>query len=144
MSQMVPGLHENTRPQRKGRDGAWADPGDHAFEPRDVPPRWVGVGIGGLLGSLVLSVIAILWFGDQARPRGSLHAASARARFHPAGPGLETAPPLDREALERAHPAPSGTALDAAMSAVIAQGWDDMSPPPSRAETATRRAESGQ
>ena len=144
MSQMVPGLHENTRPQRKGHDGAWANPGGDAFEPRDAPPRWVGAGIGGVLAFLVLSVIAITWFGEETHPRGSLHPSSARARFHSPAPPLETAPPMDREALERAHPAPSARALDAAMKVVIAQGWGDTSPAPGRGETARKRAESGQ
>ena len=49
MSQMVPGLHENTRPQRKKAGHGWADPGDAAFEPRDAPARWVGVGIAALM-----------------------------------------------------------------------------------------------
>jgi hypothetical protein len=141
---MVPGLHENTRPQRKGRDGAWADPGDDAFEPRDAPPRWVGLGIAGLIATLVLSVAAVLAFAAANRPRASLHADIARARFHAPAPPLEVAPPAGRVALERAHPAPSGPALDAAMRAVVARGWGDAAPPPSRADTALGRAESGQ
>jgi hypothetical protein len=47
-------------------------------------------------------------------------------------------------ALERAHPAPSGPALDAAISAVVARGWEDAAPPPSRADTALERALTGQ
>jgi hypothetical protein len=141
MSGMVPGLHENTRPQRKGRDGAWADPGGDAFEPRDAPPRWVGLGIAGLIVALALSVALVLGFTSASRPRTSLHADGARARFHTPAPGLETDPPAGRLALERAHPAPSGAALEAAMRAVVAQGWGDTDPAPDRAETAMKRAE---
>jgi hypothetical protein len=141
---MVPGLHENTRPQRTGRDGAWADPGDDAFEPRDAPPRWVGLGIAGLIATLVLSVAAVLAFAAAISPRASLHADTARARFHAPAPPLEVDPPTGRVALERAHPAPSGPALDAAMNAVVEQGWGDAAPPPSRADTALKRAEAAE
>jgi hypothetical protein len=140
---MVPGLHENTRPQRNGRDGAWANPGGEAFEPRDAPPRWVGLGIAGLIATLVLSVAVVLAFTTANRPRASLHADSAQARFHAPPPRLETDPPAGRLALERAHPAPGGPALDAAMDAVIARGWGDEAPPPDRAESAMQRAEAG-
>jgi hypothetical protein len=141
---MVPGLHENTRPQRKRRDGAWANPGDHAFEPRDAPPGWVGLGIAGLLAMLVLSVALVLGFAAANRPRAALHAEAARARFQAPGPPLETDPPVGRVALERAHRAPSGPAFDDAANAVVEQGWGDAAPPPSRADTALKRAETGQ
>jgi len=144
MSQMVPGLHENTRPQRKKAGHGWADPGDAAFEPRDAPARWVGVGIAALIGTLVLSVAAVLAFSSMARPRDSLHPGAARARFHTSAPVLEVAPPADRLALERAHPAPGGAALQAAEDAVVARGWVDAAPPPSRADVAMHRAEVGQ
>ena len=68
MSEMVPGLHPHTRPQRKGKDGAWATASGDAFEPRDAPPRWVAAGIIGLLTMLVLSVAAVLWFVSDANP----------------------------------------------------------------------------
>jgi hypothetical protein len=144
VSEMVPGLHENTRPQRKGRDGHWSDPGDRAFEPRDAPPRWVGLGIGGLLAFLLLSIAAVLWFASANKPRVPLLAQTARTLFQAAGPALEAAPPAERATLERAHPAPSGPALDAAVQAVLQQGWGDAAPPPSRADTAQKRAEVGQ
>jgi hypothetical protein len=85
-----------------------------------------------------------VWFADTSRPRVSLQAATARAQFHSAGPALESAPPADRIALERAHPAPDGAALAAAMEAVARQGWGDQAPPPDRAQTAIMRAEAGQ
>jgi hypothetical protein len=143
MSQMVPGLHENTRPQRQKAEHGWADPGDAAFEPRDAPARWVGVGIAGLIGILMLSVAAVLAFGSAVRPRESLHAGTAREHFRTSAPVLEVAPPADRLALEKAHPAPTGAALQAAEDAVVAQGWGDAAPPPSRADVAMHRAEAG-
>ena len=144
MSEMVPGLHPHTRPQRKGKDGAWATASGDAFEPRDAPPRWVAAGLIGLLIMLVLSVAAVLWFVSANKPRVPLFAGEAKARFHSPGPPLETAPPAGREALEKAHPAPDGAALDAAMDAVVRQGWGDAAPPPSRADTGLKRAEAGQ
>jgi len=143
MSQMVPGLHENTRPQRQKAAHGWADPGDAAFEPRDAPARWVGVGIAGLIGTLVMSVAGVLAFASMTRPRDSLHAGTARARFHTAAPALEVGPPADRLALEKAHPAPAGAALQAAGDAVVARGWGDAAPPASRADVAMHRAEAG-
>lgn len=143
MSEMVPGLHENTRPQRKGHDGAWANPGDDAFEPCDAPPKWVGLGIAGLLGVLVLSVGGVLWFAEASKPRVPIEADAARARFHAPAPALEVHPPSDRVALERAHPAPGGPSLDTAIAAVVARGWGEDAPPPGRGETAMQRAEAG-
>jgi len=144
MSEMVPGLHVNTRPQRKKAEHGWADPGDAAFEPRDAPMGWIGVGIASLIGTLVLSVALVLAFSSMSRPRDSLHADSARARFHTPAPVLEVAPPTDRLALEKAHPAPAGPALAAAEDAVIQQGWGEAAPPPSHADVAMHRAEAGQ
>lgn len=144
MSDQVPGLHPHTRPQRKGSDGAWAKASEDAFEPRDAPPRWVAAGIAGLLAILVLSVAAVLWFVSANRPRVPLFAGEAKARFHSPGPPLETAPPAGRQALEQAHPAPGAQTLDAAMNAVVRQGWGNMAPPPDRADTALKRAEAGQ
>lgn len=140
MTGMVPGLHENTRPQRKGRDGAWAVVANDAYEARDAPPKWVAAGLGGTLAALVLSVAGVLWFSSESRPRTALQASAARERFHPAGPALEVDPPSGRRALERAHPAPGGPAFDAAAQAVVQQGWGDEAAPPSRAETALNRA----
>jgi hypothetical protein len=144
MTGMVPGLHENTRPQRKGRDGAWAVAPEDAFEPRDAPPKWVGVGLAGTLVGLLLCVATALGLSSALRPRAALHAETARAQFQSPAPALETAPPQDGLALESAHPAPSGPALEAAMEAVESQGWGNAAPPPSRADTAINRAESGQ
>lgn len=144
MNEMVPGLHENTRPQRKGRDGAWAVAPREAFEERDAPPGWVGLGLAGLLALLALSVFAIVWFAGAERPRAALLADAARARFRAAGPALEVEPWVDRVTLERAHPAPSGAALSTAMNAIVAQGWGESAPPSSRAETAMGKAETGQ
>ena len=141
---MIPGLHPNTRPQRKGEDGAWAVAGPDAFEPRDAPPRWVAAGVAGLLATLLLSVAAVLWFASANRPRVPLLAAAAKARFHTAGPPFEIDPRAAREALAKAHPAPEGAELEAAMDAVMQHGWGDAAPPPSRADTALRRAEAGQ
>ena len=144
MSDQVPGLHPHTRPQRKGEDVAWAKAGGDAFEPRDAPPRWVAAGIAGLLAILVLSVAAVLWFVSANKPRVPLFVGEAKTRFHSPGPPLETAPPAGREALEKAHPAPGAQTLDAAMNAVVRQGWGDIAPPPDRADTALKRAEAGQ
>ena len=141
---VVPGLHPNTRPQRKGKPGGWAVAEPTTFETRDAPPRWVALGLAGTLALLVLSVGGGLWFVAANRPRVPPPAPAAHARFHTAGPPLESTPRGDGEALERAHRAPQGAALDAAMSAVVAHGWADAAPPPSRAETATKRAEAGQ
>jgi hypothetical protein len=135
------GLDPHTRPQRKGSDGQWATPEDEAFEPRDAPPRWVAVGLAGTLATLLLSVAAVVWFVGANKPRVPLPAPAAQARFRTAGPPLETAPRADREALERAHPAPSGPRLQAAMDAVLRQGWGESAPPPPRADTAMARAE---
>ena len=144
MTGMVPGLHPNTRPQRKGEDGAWAVAGDDAFEARDAPSRWVALGLVGLLAALLLSVACALWFVGASKPRVPLLADTAKAGFHTAGPPLESAPQADRKALERAHPAPLGPQLDAAMDTVVRQGWGGDAPPPSRADTALERAEAGQ
>ncbi len=141
---MVPGLHPNTRPQRKGGDGRWAVAPEDAFEPRDAPPGWVAAGIAGILIVLLLSVGAALWFVSANRPRVPLMASQAAARFHTMGPPLETAPRADRLALVEAHPAPRGAELEAAMSRVLRQGWGDGAPPPSRADSALARAEAGQ
>ena len=141
---MVPGLHPNTRPQRKGKDGAWAVAGREEFEARDAPPRWVAVGLAGTFAVLLLSVFGALEFVDANKPRVPLLAGAAHARFHAAGPPLESAPRADREALAKAHPAPDGAPLDAAMNAVVKQGWGDAAPLPSRADTALKRAEAGQ
>jgi hypothetical protein len=138
---MIPGLHPNTRPQRKGKDGAWALAARNEFEARDAPPRWVAAGLAGIMAVLLLSVAGALAFADANRPRASLPAEAARARFHTAGTPLESAPRAGRQALERAHPAPEGRALDAAMDAVLRQGWGQAAPPPSRADTALKRAE---
>ena len=140
---MVPGLHPNTRPQRKGEDGDWAVAERDAFEARDAPPRWIAVGLAGTLALLLLSVAGALWFVAANKPRVPQLAPAAHARFHTAGPPLEPAPRGDREALESAHPAPDGAALDAAMHAVVAQGWGDAASPPARADTAIQRAEAG-
>ncbi len=140
---MVPGLHPNTRPQRKGREGAWALTREDAFEARDAPPGWVGVGIAGIFIVLLLSVGGALWFVSANRPRVPLFADQAEARFHTAGPPLELAPRADRLALARAHPAPRGAVLEAAMESVLRQGWGDAAPRPSRAESALKRAEAG-
>lgn len=141
MTGMVPGLHENTRPQRKGRDGAWAVASRDEFEARDAPPKGVAVGLAGTLATLVLSVAAVLWFADANRPRVALDASAVQARFLPAGPALEADPRAERAALERAHPGPEGPALQSAVDAVLNQGWGDAGPAPSRAETAMNRAE---
>nr|WP_166174801.1 hypothetical protein [Altererythrobacter segetis] len=144
MSGMVPGLHPNTRPQRKGEGGAWKVAADNAFEARDAPPRWVALGLVGTLAVLLLSVAGVLWFVGANKPRVPLLADAAKARFHTAGPPLEAAPQADRAALERVHPAPNGSALDAAMGAVVQQGWGEADAPPSRADTAMKRAEARQ
>lgn len=144
MTGMVPGLHPNTRPQRKGQDGAWAVAADDAFEARDAPARWVALGLVGILAVLLLSVACVLWFVGANKPRVPLPAGAAKARFHTAGPPLEPAPQPARAALERAHAAPDGAALDKAMGALVQQGWGDAEPPPSRADTALKRAEAGQ
>jgi hypothetical protein len=144
MTGMVPGLHPNTRPQRKGEDGAWAVAADDAFEARDVPSPWVALGLAGILAVLLLSVVGALWFVGSSKPRVPSLADTAKARFHTAGPPLESAPKSDRAALERAHPAPDGPQLDAAMRAVVRQGWGDGEPRPSRADTALERAEAVQ
>ena len=141
---MVPGLHPNTRPQRKGEDGDWAIAERDEFEARDAPARRVALGLAGTLALLLLSVAGALWFVAANKPRAPLLAPPAHARFHTAGPPLESAPRGDREARERAHRAPEGAALDAAMKAVVGQGWGDAAPPPSRADTATKRAGAGQ
>jgi hypothetical protein len=144
MTGMVPGLHPNTRPQRKGEEGGWAVAGRNAFEARDAPPRWVAAGLAGVLAVFLLSVAGAMGFVGANKPRVPLLADDARARFHTAGPPLESAPRADRQALERAHPAPTGSALDAAMDAVVRKGWGDSTPPPTRADTALERAEAGQ
>jgi hypothetical protein len=141
---MAPGLHPNTRPQRKGHDGAWTVTREDAFEARDAPPRWVAAGIAGILIVLLLSTGGALWFVAANRPRVPLMADQAQARFSTAGPPLESAPRADRLALARAHPAPRRAALDAAMDSVLRQGWGDTAPPPSRADSALARAEAAQ
>lgn len=141
---MIPGLHPNTRPQRKREDGDWAVAGSEAFEGRDAPPRWVALGVAGTLAALLLSVAGALWFVSANKPRVPLLADAAKARFHTAGPPLEAAPRADREALAKAHPAPQGAALNTAEQAVLQQGWGYAGPPASRAGTATKRAEAGQ
>lgn len=141
MTGMVPGLHPNTRPQRKGEDGAWAVAASDSFERRDAPPRWVALGLAGIMAVLLLSVAGVLAFVGATRPRVPLLAGAAEARFHTAGPPLESAPRSNRNALERAHPAPEGAALEAAMSAVERQGWGDAAPAPARADIALHRAE---
>jgi hypothetical protein len=144
MTGMVPGLHPNTRPQRKSEDGAWVVAADDAFEARDVPPRWVAFGLVGTIAVLLLSVACVMWFVGASKPRVPLLADAAKARFHTSGPPLETAPRADRATLERAHPAPQGPQLDAAMETVVRQGWGNAEPPPSRADTARARAEAEQ
>jgi hypothetical protein len=140
MTKIVRGLDENTLPQRKGSEGQWALADGDDFERRDTPPRAVAWGLAGTLLGLVLSVGAALWVANALRPRASLQAFEARMQFQAPGPALETRPPSARLALQRAHPAPSGPALDAAIAAVTARGWGDQAPPPSRAETALKRA----
>jgi hypothetical protein len=140
MTEMTPGLHPHTRPQRKGDAEGWAQASGDTFEPRDAPPKWVGVGIAGLIAALLLSVGAVLWFTSEVRPRNSLHPATAREKFHTEGPVLETEPTAERLILERAHPAPGGTALKAAMESVVRQGWGDPASPSARADTAMKRA----
>jgi len=140
---MVPGLHPNTRRQRKGDDGAWAVAEEDAFEARDAPPRWVALGLAGILAMLVLSVAGGLGFVAANKPREPLLAPVAHARFHTVGPPLESAPRADRQALERMHPAPEGATLEAAMNAVVTEGWGDATPPPPHADTAMNRAEAG-
>ena len=141
---MTPGLHPNTRRQRKGEDGDWAVAGREAFEARDAPPRWVALGVAGTLATLLLSVAGALWFVSANKPRVPLVADAAKASFHTAGPPLEAAPRADRETLAKAHPAPEGAALNAEEQAVLQQGWGDAGPPPGRAGTAIKRAEAGQ
>lgn len=140
---MVPGLHPNTRPQRKGEDGNWSVAARDAFEARDAPPRWVAAGLAGVITVLLLSVAGALGFVAANKPRVPLPADAAKERFHTAGPPLESAPRADRETLERVHQAPNGPALQATMDAVLRQGWGDSEPPPSRADTALKRAGSG-
>ena len=144
MTGMVPGFQPNTHPQRKGEEGAWAAAGPDAFEARDAPPRWMALGLAGIVVVLLLSVACVMWFVGASRPRVPLLADAAKAHFHTVGPPLETAPRADREALVKAHPAPDGPALDRAMDAVLRQGWGDAAPPPGRGETAMKRAETGQ
>lgn len=140
---MIPGLHPNTRPQRKGEEGAWVLAARDEFEIRDAPPRWVAAGLAGIMAVLLLSVAGALAFVGANRPRIPLLADAAKARFHTVGPPLEAAPLADRLALEQAHPAPEGQALQAAMAAVVRRGWGEPAAPPSRADTALSRAEAG-
>ena len=140
---MIPGLHPNTRPQRKGEQGAWALAARDEFEARDAPARSVAVGLAGIMALMLLSVAGALAFVGANRPRIPLPAEAAKARFHSAGPPLETASLTDRLALAKAHPPPDGQALEAAMAAVVRQGWGEPAPPPSRADIALSRARSG-
>ena len=102
---------------RPPRDGA------RSFEPRDVPPRWVAAGLAGVCALLGLSIAGVTGFVGASKPRAPSPAPAAHARFHTAGPPLESAPRAGREALERAHPAPDADRLQAAIDAVVRRGW---------------------
>ena len=82
---MIPGLHPNTRPQRKGEQGAWALAARDEFEARDAPARWVAVGLAGIMALMLLSVAGALAFVGANRPRIPLPAEAAKQRPLSAG-----------------------------------------------------------
>jgi hypothetical protein len=142
---MPRGLHPETRPQREGRPGHWSVPLPTAeqVEYRDAPMGAVGKGIAWIIVGLLVIVGAVLIFSSAIKPGTPLMARTAAARFHTPAPPLLVAAPADRLALERAHRAPGGAALDQAMEQVVHQGWGDTAPPPSRPDVAMHRAEAG-
>lgn len=139
------GLHPDTSPQRKEDGDAWTKPNpQEAYEASDAPPRWVALGVGGILLVLVASVLAVAWLTGTIKPRRPIMAEQAEQHFRFAGPPLQIDQGAERSALESRHRAPAPQMLGRAMEQVLREGWGDEAPAPTRAQTALARAKERQ